>query len=113
VPEPIYRDHNTFGEISLGAFPLYCRRDCRRQDEMKLSTSLQYQPQKTFSLTDDASAPRELNSGLEQEAACNNGTSNEGVVDWDNAADPDNPQNFKSREKWIIIVVVSAITFNQ
>jgi hypothetical protein len=86
---------------------------CRRQEEMKLSTSPHRQPQKTSSPTDDASAPRKLNSGLEKEAAQENGGSNEGVVDWDNAEDPNNPQNFKNREKWTIIILISAITFNQ
>ena len=80
---------------------------------MKLSTSLHRQSQKTSSSTDDASAPPELHIDLEKEAACNTGGPNEEVVDWDNAEDTNNPQNFKSREKWTIIVLVSALTFNQ
>ena len=35
------------------------------------------------------------------------------TVDWDGPHDPENPQNWKGRRKWIIIVLVSAITFNQ
>jgi hypothetical protein len=80
---------------------------------MKLSTGPHRQPQKTSPPTDDASAPRKLYSGLEKEAAQENGGSNEGVVDWDNSEDPNNPQNFKDREKWTIIILISAITFNQ
>lgn len=34
-------------------------------------------------------------------------------VDWDGPHDPNNPQNWKGTRKWVIIVLVSAITFNQ
>ena len=35
------------------------------------------------------------------------------IVDWDGPQDPQNPQNWTSTRKWIIITLVSAITFNQ
>ena len=35
------------------------------------------------------------------------------VIDWDSSQDPQNPQNWTSTRKWIIIILVSAITFNQ
>ena len=39
---------------------------------------------------------------------------NEGnIIDWDGPGDPLNPQNWGSRKKWSIIVLISAITFNQ
>ena len=80
---------------------------------MKIPTGLRHDPQKTCSSTDDASAPPELQGDLEKAAECRIGGSAEEVVDWDDAEDTKNPQNFKSREKWTIIVLVSAITFNQ
>lgn len=35
------------------------------------------------------------------------------IVDWDGPEDHENPQNWTSTRKWIIIISVSAITFNQ
>ena len=36
-----------------------------------------------------------------------------GIVDWDSPQDPSNPQNWTGARKWMIIILVSAITFNQ
>lgn len=35
------------------------------------------------------------------------------TIDWDGPRDPQNPQNWESKNKWSIIFLVSAITFNQ
>ena len=35
------------------------------------------------------------------------------IVDWDSPQDPANPQNWTGARKWMIIILVSAITFNQ
>ena len=35
------------------------------------------------------------------------------IVDWDGPEDPQNPQNWTSLRKWTIIILISAITFNQ
>lgn len=35
------------------------------------------------------------------------------IVDWDGPQDPQNPQNWTSKRRWTIIILVSAITFNQ
>ena len=35
------------------------------------------------------------------------------IVDWDSPQDPTNPQNWTGARKWMIIILVSAITFNQ
>jgi hypothetical protein len=50
---------------------------------------------------------------IEKAVDCETGRPDKEIVDWNNANDPENPQNFKSREKWTIIILVSAITFNQ
>ena len=34
-------------------------------------------------------------------------------VEWDGPQDPQNPQNWTSVRKWTIIILISAITFNQ
>lgn len=80
---------------------------------MKLPTSLHNPSQKTFSSIDDGSAPAGLHRDIEKASECGTVRASEEIVDWDNAEDPNNPQNFKSRDKWTIIVLVSAITFNQ
>lgn len=35
------------------------------------------------------------------------------LVDWDGPDDPQNPQNWTGTRKWSIIILISAITFNQ
>ena len=35
------------------------------------------------------------------------------IIDWDSPQDPKNPQNWTDARKWMIILLVSAITFNQ
>lgn len=35
------------------------------------------------------------------------------IVDWDGSQDSQNPQNWMNSRKWTIIILVSAITFNQ
>lgn len=35
------------------------------------------------------------------------------VVDWDGPDDPQNPQNWPAGKKWTIILIISAVTFNQ
>jgi hypothetical protein len=80
---------------------------------MSFPTTSHSRLEKTSLSAEATRAPSELDADLEKEAAYINRRPNEEIVDWDNAEDANNPQNFESRKKWTIIILVSAITFNQ
>lgn len=114
-PRSIYR-HDSFASVVRSSTRiLNFRRSVAtsRREEMELSTGPQGGSEKVSSIQIDANTPSELQGDCEKAAGRDIGVLNANVVDWNNAEDIENPQNFKSREKWTIIVLVSAITFNQ
>lgn len=80
---------------------------------MKFPTNLHNLPQNTSGSIFDSDAPTKPHRDIEKASECEIVGASQEIVDWDDAEDSNNPQNFKSREKWTIIVLVSAITFNQ
>jgi hypothetical protein len=80
---------------------------------MKLSTGSYRDPEKASSSTTDEAALSDTHFDVETAVKCEAEGPSESLVDWDDAQDAENPQNFESREKWTIIILVSAITFNQ
>lgn len=80
---------------------------------MKLSCGNDRDAEKASSSAADEATPSDIHCDVEKAVECEAGGPNETFVDWEDAEDAENPQNFKSREKWTIIVLVSVITFNQ
>lgn len=59
-------------------------------------------------------AQQPVPSSTDVENISPNSLSSQGnIVDWDAPDDPQNPQNWPSSKKWIIIILISLITFNQ
>ena len=66
------------------------------------------------STTDHSSSQKSAQLGIDVEKATGNEPDkDDNVVDWDGPQDPQNPQNWRKTKKWTIIILVSAITFNQ
>ncbi|OCL12150.1 polyamine transporter 1 [Glonium stellatum] len=74
---------------------------------------------KEIIITDPSAAPQLARLSIDVETAAINASPEaqkfhqDNIVDWDGPQDPQNPQNWTSTRKWLIIILISAITFNQ
>lgn len=87
--------------------------DEKNEKNCPISESAHHKLDEVLTTTADLSveAPSSAQLSIDVE---NVSTSNQdNIVDWDGPQDPQNPQNWSSAKKWTIIILISAITFNQ